>query len=123
MAIALIILFALIPIAIAILTLVAIPEYARHSQEAALEADDYDELAQDAYHRVQLAEEGYYVQHSKYTTDYDALDDDDFFTMNPDVKYGKIKLCEGNSGYIGYQFTVRHKRSTTHTTLISVQTK
>jgi prepilin-type N-terminal cleavage/methylation domain-containing protein len=71
---------------IGILAAIAIPRYGKYRRGA------LDNAAQSAYHSVALAQEGYFIAKSNYTTNYAALVHDAGLTIDYNVLYGPITL-------------------------------
>jgi prepilin-type N-terminal cleavage/methylation domain-containing protein len=71
---------------IGVLAAIAIPRYSRYRLSA------MDNAAQGAYHAVALAQEGYFITKSNYTTNYSALVHEAGLTIDYNVLYGPLSL-------------------------------
>ena len=71
---------------IGILSAIAIPQYTRYRRAA------MNSAAKEAAHNVAVAEEGYFIVHSKYTNNYAALASDDGLIIDYNILYGPITV-------------------------------
>jgi type IV pilus assembly protein PilA len=87
---------------IGILSVIAIPQYARYRRAA------MNSAAKEAAHHVAVAEEGYFIAHSNYTTNYTALTNDGGLVIDYNILYGPI-LVTIVTDPPSFSFSVNHK--------------
>jgi TM2 domain-containing membrane protein YozV len=106
MAVALIVIFVMLPVVLGIVAAIALPQYAKHRMRA------WDNATESAYHNISLAEEAFFARYSVYTSDYDDLILEGALTIDPNIDYGNITVkVNPSTGQPGFSFTLKNKRN------------
>jgi prepilin-type N-terminal cleavage/methylation domain-containing protein len=89
---------------IGILSVIAIPQYSRYRRSA------MNSAAKEAAHHVAVAEEGYFILHSNYTTNYTALSNDGGLIIDHNILYGPI-LVTIVTDPPSFSFSLNHRNA------------